>query len=225
MKKLKRFFIILVILFTTFSIYVMVVNRNSVNMSPRQKVLKAVYPVLMWFTKPSGKHSDKFENSTITPAISFHNLTVTATDGTLFSFNILKGKKILIVNTASDCGYTGQYAELEKLYGQYKSKLEIIAFPSNDFKEQEKGTDGDIAVFCKKNYGVSFPIMPKSVVIKSENQNPVYNWLTNAQSNGWNSKAPSWNFSKYLVDENGKLVNYFAPSVSPLSDEVIKAIE
>lgn len=225
MRKVKKALLSLLILIVVFTLYVFYINRNTVNMSPRQKVLQAVYPALMWFTKLVGKPSDKFDHSTTAPPVSFHNLQVMAADNSIFSFNTLKGKKVLLVNTASDCGYTGQYAELEKLYGQYKSQLEIIAFPSNDFKEQEKGNDADIALFCKKNYGVSFPIMPKSVVIKSETQNPVYNWLTNAQSNGWNSKAPTWNFSKYLVDEKGKLVNYFGPSVSPASKELIEAVE
>ena len=137
----------------------------------------------------------------------------------------MKGKKVLLVNTASNCGYTSQYSELQELYEKYKGKLEIIGFPANDFKEQEKGSDEEIAQFCKVNFGVSFPLMKKSVVIKSTDQNPVFKWLSDSTQNGWNQKEPSWNFSKYLVDEKGVLTNYFDPSVSPLSEEVIKSIE
>jgi glutathione peroxidase len=108
---------------------------------------------------------------------------------------------------------------------QYKDKLVVIGFPANDFKEQEKGTDAAIAEFCKKNFGVTFPLMQKSVVIKSPLQNPVFQWLTDSARNGWNNKNPTWNFSKYLVNENGVLTNYFDPSVSPLNSEVLNAID
>jgi glutathione peroxidase len=100
----------------------------------------------------------------------------------------------------------------------------VLGFPSNDFKQQEKGTDAEIAEFCRQNFGVTFPLMQKSVVIKSENQNPVFQWLTDSSKNGWNDKQPSWNFSKYLVDENGALINFFGPSVSPLSSNLLKAV-
>ena len=101
----------------------------------------------------------------------------------------------------------------------------MIGFPANDFKEQEKGTDEEIMQFCKLNYGVTFPLMKKSVVIRSAGQNPVFQWLTDSAKNGWNNKYPSWNFSKYLVNENGILTNYFDPSVSPLGKEIREAIE
>ena len=100
----------------------------------------------------------------------------------------------------------------------------IIGFPANDFKEQEKGNDDDIASFCKLNFGVSFPLASKSVVVKTAQQNPVFNWLTHAAQNGWNEQAPSWNFSKYLVNEEGVLTHYFDPAIDPMSDAVTKAI-
>ncbi|MCY7309700.1 MAG: glutathione peroxidase, partial [Chitinophagaceae bacterium] len=131
----------------------------------------------------------------------------------------------MLVITASDCGYTNQYEELQKLSDKYKDKLVIIVFPANDFKEQEKGTDTDIAAFCKKNYGITFSLAQKSVVIKSANQNPVFQWLTDSAKNGWNTKPPGWNFSKYLVNEQGVLTNYFGSSISPMSDDVMKAIK
>jgi glutathione peroxidase len=130
----------------------------------------------------------------------------------------------LLVNTASNCGYTNQYNDLQKLYLQFNNQLEIIAFPANDFNEQEKGSDSDIARFCKVNFGVTFPLAKKTVVVKSSNQNNIFRWLTSKARNGWNDKAPSWNFSKYLIDEQGTLTHYFDPSISPLSEEVKKAI-
>lgn len=157
--------------------------------------------------------------------VSFYSLNAATVYGTHFDFSMLKGKKVMIVNTASDCGYTAQYAELEKVYQQYKKLLSILAFPSNDFGGQEKADNNSIAAFCSGNYGVSFPLMAKCAVAPSANQASVYKWLTSPYSNGWNNKAPSWNFAKYLVDENGNLVNYFDSSISPLSAQVINAIE
>ena len=224
MSRLKKNGIVLLALLIAFAAYTAFINRHSINMTTKQKVLKAVYPMLMWFTKLAGANSTILTNEKATPVVSFYTLQAAAGDGGTLNFSTLKGKQILLVNTASDCGYTDQYAELEKLYEQYKNTLEIIAFPANDFKEQEKGTDSAIGAFCKKNYGVTFPIMAKSVVIKSTKQNPVFQWLTHAASNGWNSKPPSRNFSKYLINKEGKLTHYFGPSVSPLSKEVMDAI-
>lgn len=221
MRKLKRLIIVLLLLITVFVVYVEIVNRNSKNMTYRQKVLKAVYPAFMWITKLTGTNTKKMKNeSAKSPVVSFYDLSATQIDGKELKFADFKGKKLLLVNTASDCGYTNQYADLQKLYDQFKNKLLVIGFPANDFKEQEKGTDEEIAQFCQKNYGVTFPVMKKSVVIKSAEQNPVYQWLTDSSKNGWCNQQPSWNFSKYLVDENGVLTNYFDPSVSPLSNEI-----
>ncbi|HEX4876315.1 MAG TPA: glutathione peroxidase [Chitinophagaceae bacterium] len=221
MRKLKRLLIVLLLLLTIFVVYVEIANRNTKNMTYRQKVLKAVYPAFMWFTKLTGTNAKKLKNETNkVPVAPFFDLSASQNDGKEFQFSGLKGKKVLLVNTASDCGYTGQYAQLQQLYEQYKEQLVILAFPANDFKEQEKGSDEEIASFCKANYGVTFPVMKKSVVIKSAQQNPVYQWLTDAAKNGWCSQQPSWNFSKYLVNENGVLINYFDPSVAPMSREI-----
>ena len=221
MRKLKRLIIVLLLLITVFVVYVEIVNRNSKNMTYRQKVLKAVYPAFMWITKLTGTNTKKMKNeSAKSPVVSFYDLSATQIDGKELKFADFKGKKLLLVNTASDCGYTNQYADLQKLYDQFKDKLLVIGFPANDFKEQEKGSDEEIAQFCQKNYGVTFPVMKKSVVIKSAQQNPVYQWLTDSSKNGWCNQQPSWNFSKYMVDENGVLTNYFDPSVSPLSNEI-----
>ena len=156
---------------------------------------------------------------------SIYTFKVKDLSGNEFDFATLKGKKILIVNTASKCGYTPQYEGLEKVYEQYKDKLVIIGFPCNQFGGQEAGTNEEIAQFCKVNFGVTFPLMKKSSVIKSETQNEVFKWLTDSTKNGWNGKQPSWNFSKYLVNEEGILTHYFDPSVSPTSEQVLKEIE
>jgi glutathione peroxidase len=193
-------------------------------MTLRQKILKLFYPLLR---KISNIKADKAIFSNIhnkKPIASFYNLHVIANNGALINFTQFKGKKVLLVNTASDCGYTGQYEELQKLYEQYQEKLLVVGFPANDFKEQEKGSDEDIAQFCKINYGVTFPLIKKSSVIKGNDQNEVYQWLSNKNLNGWNDQQPTWNFAKYLINEEGVLTNYFAPSVSPLSNHVINAV-
>lgn len=225
MRKLKRWSIVLLMILVVGAIYVEIANRNTKQMTYRQKLLKAFYPALMWVTKLTGSKIEKAENTKVTPQVPFYSLSGTKNDGKSLDFSQFKGKKVLLVNTASDCGYTNQYADLQALYEQFKGKLEIVGFPANDFKEQEKGSDEDIAQFCKVNFGVSFPLMKKSVVIKASDQNAVFKWLSDSTQNGWNQKEPSWNFSKYLVNEQGVLTHYFDPSVSPLSEEVKKSIE
>jgi glutathione peroxidase len=222
---LKRSLIILLMLLITFSGYVAIVTRNSKNMTIRQRILKSVYPAFMWFTKLTGKNVTQLSNEQKLPPVSFYSLKTTANNGSEVDFSQFKGKKILLVNTASDCGYTDQYDALQKLYEENKDSLIILGFPANDFKEQEKGTDEEIAQFCKLNYGVTFPLMKKSSVVKGAEQNPVFKWLTDSALNGWNTKPPSWNFGKYLVNEEGILTNYFGSSVSPASTDIINAIK
>ena len=221
MRLLKKLLIIIGVISIAFATYIIIINRNSVNMTPRQKVLKAIYPAFMWLT---GKKAKQFSNDKAQSSVSFYSLKPVLNNGTVYDLSQLKGKKVLLVNTASDCGYTNQYDDLQKLYEQQKDKLVILGFPANDFKEQEKGSDEDIAQFCKINFGVTFPLMKKSTVIKGAEQNEVFKWLSNSSLNGWSNKQPSWNFSKYLVNEEGILTNYFDPSISPISDEVISAI-
>jgi glutathione peroxidase len=223
-RKLKRTLIVFLVFIAAFAVYVEIANRNSKNMTYRQKVLKAVYPAFMWFNKISGKNTKELSGSVL-PPVSFYSLKGTLNNGDTLDFASLKGKKIMLVNTASDCGYTNQYTDLQKLSEQYKDKLVLLGFPANDFKEQEKGSDKEIAEFCKKNYGVSFPLMQKSTVIKSPQQNPVYQWLTDSTKNGWNNKPPAWNFTKYIINEDGVLINYFGSSVSPMSNDVQEAIK
>lgn len=194
-------------------------------MTGRQKFLKAVYPVFIGLTKLFGKNSKVLvNNKNSKPTQSVYDLTVQLNNGNALPLQTYKGKKILLVNTASDCGYTNQYDDLQKLYQQFNNQLMIIGFPANDFKEQEKGDDEEIAQFCKINYGVTFPLAKKSVVVKSGDQNNIFKWLTNKKQNGWNDKMPTWNFSKYLINEQGVLTHYFDPSVSPLSEEVVNAV-
>jgi glutathione peroxidase len=155
---------------------------------------------------------------------SIHRFKVTALDGSTINFADFKGKKIMVVNTASKCGLTPQYEGLESLYKKYGDRLIIVGFPSNDFLFQEPGTNADIAAFCQRNYGVSFPMAAK-VEVKGKNQAPVYQWLTNKNLNGVESSAITWNFQKYLIDERGKLVQHFSPKTDPEDPEIIKWIE
>ena len=194
-------------------------------MTLKQSIVKFIYPVWMFIQKLTGSKDKLFFNKEKKqPPVSFYSLKSILNNGEEFLFAELKGKKVLIVNTASDCFYTNQYDELEKLYRLYSSNLNVLAFPANDFKEQEKADDNSIVQFCKLNFGVSFPLMKKSIVVKSDHQNEVYQWLTHTDKNGWNTKQPGWNFSKYLVDENGILTHYFEPTVSPLAKEIIKLL-
>jgi len=194
-------------------------------MTVRQTVLKAVYPLWMSLNRLLGKRSKVLVNKkNIQPFQSFYSLSVQLNNGSFLSFDSLRGRKLLLVNTASDCGYTNQYSDLQKLYEKY-DKLTVIAFPANDFQQQEKGSDEEIGNFCKINFGVTFPVALKSSAVKGNGQQKVFQWLTDKTKNGWNNKPPSWNFSKYLINEEGVLTNYFDPAISPLSEEVLKAIE
>ena len=194
-------------------------------MDLRKKILKALYPLIMRLSKASAKGRVLKNEEKVVPAQPFYSLSTVMNNGKPLDFSQFKNKKVLLVNTASNCGYTGQYEELQQLHEQQKDSLVIIGFPANDFKEQEKDDDQQINQFCQVNYGVTFPLAKKSVVVKNENQNEVYQWLSDARKNGWNSHQPDWNFSKYLLNENGILTHYFGPAVSPLSDEIMTAIK
>jgi len=159
-----------------------------------------------------------------TNAQSIHSFTVKSIDGKNLNLASFKGKKILIVNTASKCGYTPQYEGLEKVYEQYKDKLVIIGFPCNQFGGQEAGTNEEIADFCKKNYGVSFPLADK-IDVKGGNAAPIYQWLTQKSKNGILDASISWNFNKFLIDENGKMMAYFPSSVKPDSESILSYLK
>jgi len=147
-------------------------------------------------------------------SVNFYSLNAITNTGKEIQFEKYRNKKILIVNLASQCGYTPQYAELEQLHQQNKNII-ILGFPSNNFGAQEPGSDEEIALFCKVNYGVTFHLFKKDDV-SGKNKQPVYQWLSDETKNGWNNEEPKWNFYKYLVDENGNLLNVFPSSVSPL---------
>ncbi len=192
-------------------------------MTGKQKFIQLIYPALEKITGLFKINSKVLSSKTLATT-SFYDLKAVMNNGQEYDFTKLKNKKVLIVNTASNCGYTPQYDDLQKLYGINKDMLQIIAFPANDFKEQEKDNDETIAEFCKINFGVTFPLMKKAVVIKSDKQNNIFNWLTQKEKNGWNTKAPSWNFCKYLIDEKGNLTHFFEASVPPLGKEIANAI-
>jgi len=200
-------------------------NHKRTVLSGRQRLLKFIYPFLMKFGKWTGMKAAVLSNrDEKKPLTSIYNRTVYLASGQQLPLEQFKGKKVLLVNTASDCGYTAQYEELQQLYERFPDRLNILAFPANDFKEQEKGDDASIEQFCKLNYGVSFPVAKKSSVIPGPSQHPVFHWLSNPAENGWCNKSPEWNFSKYLLNEEGVLINYFAPGVSPLDVSVIEAV-
>lgn len=204
------------------AIFVMMPDKDSKDMTARQRILKKIYPLIMKTGKATGKSST--DSTIVSQGTDFYSLKFFLNDGSAFDMSSLKGRKVMIVNTASDCGYTGQYADLQKLYDLHKDKLTIIAFPANDFANQESGSDEKIAGFCKKNYGISFPLAKKGVVIKNNEQQEVYKWLTQKNLNGWNEQEPTWNFCKYIIDENGKLTNFFNSAVNPMGDEMKKAL-
>jgi glutathione peroxidase len=151
---------------------------------------------------------------------SVYEFKVPGLDGGTIDLSAYKGKKILIVNTASKCGFTPQYADLQKLYEKYKDKLVIIGFPANNFHEQEPGTNAEIKEFCTKNYGVTFPMAAKVDVV-GDNTAPLFKYLTDeAVKMGTPMPVIKWNFTKFLIDENGKLIAVFDSKVTPMSDQI-----
>lgn len=150
---------------------------------------------------------------------SIYDFKVAALDGSSIDFSTFKGKKILVVNTASQCGYTRQYEGLQKLYETYKDKLVIVGFPANNFGQQEPGSNVEIGEFCKKNYGVTFPMAAK-VSVKGDDQAAIFKWLCNKTQNGVMDAEIKWNFGKFLLDEKGNLINYFPSKVEPMSEEI-----
>ena len=157
------------------------------------------------------------------PTQSFYDFKMLAIDGTEIDLSKYKGKKVLVVNTASKCGFTPQYKDLEALHQKIGDKLVILGFPANNFMGQEPGSNTEIASFCQKNYGVTFQMFEKIDVV-GKNQHPLYKFLSDKTLNGWNDQAPSWNFCKYLIDENGRLLKFYKSGVNPLDDEIVNAI-
>ena len=155
---------------------------------------------------------------------TLYDFSARSIDGQEVPLSQYKGKKVLIVNVASQCGYTPQYAELEQLSKKYAGKLVILGFPANDFGQQEPGSNTEIKSFCQKNYGVTFQMMEKVSVVGAD-ACPLYQWLASKEQNGVQEGAPQWNFTKYLIDESGNLVHRFDSRVKPMGDEIKKAME
>lgn len=150
---------------------------------------------------------------------TIYDFKVPSLNGGTIDFANFKGKKILIVNTASRCGFTPQYEDLQALYEKYKDKLVIVGFPANNFLSQEPGSNETIEAFCKKNYGVTFPMAAK-ISVKGKDIASVYKWLCNKSENGVMDAKVSWNFNKFLLDEKGKLIGHFKSKVKPMSEEI-----
>jgi glutathione peroxidase len=156
---------------------------------------------------------------------SIHDFSIQALDSDeMINLADYAGKKILIVNVASKCGYTPQYKELQSLYEMYNDKLVIIGFPCNQFMGQEPGNELAIKEFCEKNYGVTFPMTTK-IDVSGENQHPIYKWLTEKKRNGVDDYKITWNFNKFLIDENGKLIAYFGTKTKPMDEAITKLLE
>ncbi len=151
---------------------------------------------------------------------SFYDLQLNDLNGGEIDLQSFKGKKVLLVNVASKCGYTDQYADLQELYETHGDKLEIIGIPCNDFGRQEPGSASEIQNFCKLNYGVTFTLAEKQK-IKSQPISGIYQWLSDPNLNGWNSSLPSWNFCKYVINENGELTHFFKSGVNPNGNEIL----
>lgn len=164
----------------------------------------------------------KKENRTMTSlpkSSGIYQFKLKTIDGQEISLEKFKGKKMLLVNVASECGYTPQYKNLQALHDKYKDKLVVIGFPANNFGAQEPGNASEIKTFCTKNYGVTFQMMDK-ISVKGDDTHPLYKWLSNKEENGVSSDAPTWNFCKYLIDEHGKLIKFFPSKTDPLSSDI-----
>lgn len=154
---------------------------------------------------------------------NIYQFDVESIDGGKIDWNNFKGKKILVVNTASKCGYTPQYKDLETLYKQYGNKVTVIGFPANNFMGQEPGTNAEIAQFCSSNYNVTFPMAAK-ISVKGSDMAPLYQWLTSKQKNGVLDAEVGWNFNKFLLDENGRLIAWFPSKVKPMDQEIVSKL-
>lgn len=155
---------------------------------------------------------------------SFYDIEINSLQGHPIHLKDFKGRHILIVNVASKCGFTSQYQELQQLHEQYKDKLQIIGVPCNQFGGQEPGSAEDIQSFCQVNYGVDF-LLSEKIDVKGKNQHPLYEWLTNKEINGVSSSTVKWNFQKYLINENGVLMDYYYSATNPMSSKILKHLK
>jgi glutathione peroxidase len=200
-----------------------------------KKIFILISPIIMLFGcnpkeirhRPSGAVNAEIismsNSKTMENTKSFYDFTVKTLDGKEFSMAQFKGKKVVVMNVASECGYTPQYADWEKFYAANKDKVAVIGMPCNQFGGQESGSHEEIKTFCQKNYGVTFPIAEK-MNVKGADKSPLYAWLTTKAENGWNEKEPSWNFCKYLINEKGELMDFFASGIKPDNEAFLKSI-
>jgi glutathione peroxidase len=186
-------------------------------------IKKLIYPLRKKLNKIFTPGTEVAGNTSENNSTTIHQYSIQGIDGKEIHFADYKGKKILIVNTASECGYTPQYAPLQTLHEKYGNKLAVVGIPSNNFGAQEPGDENQILEFCERNYGVTFPLSKKVDVI-GEHQDPVFKWLTKKELNGWNDRDPNWNFCKYLVDENGRLIHFFSHKMDPMDEQILSAI-
>ena len=193
-------------------------------MTIRQTLLKLLYPFIMKFSGKGEKGKMLFKPKAVKAITQSSSFQIELSNGEKLMLNQLLGKKVLLVNTASDCGYTRQFEALQALQNLKMESLVVVGFPANDFLEQDKGSDSSILNFCQLNYGVTFSMAKKSVVVKKSNQHPLFEWLSNPAKNGWNDQAPVWNFSKYLLSETGELLANFGPAVSPNDKQIMDLI-
>lgn len=201
-------------------------------MAHRFSIVTFLLLILFIATYCSGQNKQKQDNmntlsmtdNTSGSEISFHDFIVKDIDGNEFDLANLKGKKVLVVNVASKCGLTPQYEELQTLYERYRDQgFVVIGFPANNFNEQEPGTNLEIKEFCEVNYGVTFPMMDKISVV-GDDQAPLYQWLTKESENGVLDQEVTWNFQKFMVDEEGRLVDVVLPRESPMSEKIVNWI-
>jgi len=192
-------------------------------MNVKKVILNSIYSFLKLYNRKSDKLIIKKPAGAMGSGADFYSLKATTITGEPLDFSDFRGKKVMLVNTASACGYTAQYSQLEKLHQQFKSKLVVIGFPSNDFGKQEPGSNEEISKFCEEVFHVTFPLAEKINVIGGE-KHPVYRWLSTKELNGWNNMAPAWNFCKYLIDEKGTLKCFFSQKVNPLDPALLEQI-
>ncbi|SIN71823.1 glutathione peroxidase [Algoriphagus halophilus] len=173
--------------------------------------------------RPEVLQAGFFTPTSIPMESTFYDFKMKDLDGKEIDFSQYKGKKLLIVNVASKCGYTPQYAALQELNEKYGDKVQVLGFPANNFGGQEPGSNEEIKSFCSENYGVTFPVFEK-ISVKGFDKHPLYRWLSDEKMNGWNNQEPTWNFCKYLIDEKGELLKFFPSAVTPLDEEILTAI-
>ncbi len=183
-----------------------------------------IFSVWIMNTSFEAEVKDDLMSETYNMDSGFYDLEFESIDGEIIPLSNFKGKYVLVVNTASKCGYTRQYKDLQKLHEEYNEKLIVIGFPCNDFGSQEKGTNQDILSFCEKNYGVDF-LLSKKIKIKGEECHPIFDWLTKKSNNGVLNHKVSWNFNKFLINPNGKLLGSYSSSTKPFDLTIINQIK